>query len=424
MTSKIIDQLVVLLLYCAFILLYIHVIIGNYEFGGFYFESSDSDYIVIPLLILFTYFLPENKNNLIYVYWVLSIYFMLLPAAVLTVCGGKSLMHFLVIFFGTGMVPIFYHTFKRRGSNIDIRARILNLHLLTIFLYGVLLWSAYVANFSFNLNFSKVYDYRFDFNASIGFPLNYILPFAAGPLASFLAVYYFGLKKKTNLLLVLIASLLLYGFTSHKSFMFGPVFSIIIYIFMASGYDLTKLLGILLLTLSSLALFLSDELGVIFGSIFANRLIFIPAGITYEYIREFSELGYIYWAESKVGLGLFISPLAINSVNHIAEIMTGNDKISANVGWLANGFMNLGFVGVFGYSMIIGFIISRVDAWSKCFGVGILAASFGQPLLSLITSIDLFTWLLTGGIMPFMLVLWIFIRKPKINNEIITAENH
>lgn len=421
MTSKILDQIIVLITYCLFVLIYSYIVVVDYRFGGFNFERSEFDYVVILLLVIFTYYLPINKKNIIYLYHVISIYFILLPAAVLTLYGGENIIHFFIIFFGTSMVPIFYHLFKIHQSNTHIRSREINLYFFIIFMYGVLLWSAYVSGFNFNLDFSKVYEYRFDFNESITFPLNYILPFAGGPLASFLAVYYFGQKKKVNLLLILSASVFLYGFTSHKSFMFGPIFSIIIYIFLLSKHDLSKLLGILLIALSLVTLLSDGELAIISGSMFGNRVVFLPVGIAYQYMKEFNDVGYMYWAESKVGFGLFESPLVIDSANYIAKIMTGSDRISANVGWLASGYMNLGIFGVFIYSAIIGFAISRFDVLSKYFGVGILTASFSQPLFSLITSIDLFTWLLTGGILMFILVLQVIIFNNMVKTEISPA---
>ena len=121
----------------------------------------------------------------------------------------------------------------------------------------------------------------------------------------------------------------------------------------------------------------------------------------------FSKIDYLYWAESKIGLGLSESPLHLNSVNYIGEIMTGDPSIGANVGWMANGYMNFGIFGVFIYGILIPFFLVLIDRMSSNFKNGILLATFSAPYFFLITSSDLFTWLLTGGILPMLIILFL-----------------
>lgn len=178
--------------------------------------------------------------------------------------------------------------------------------------------------------------------------------------------------------------------------------------------DLFNLMGGLMVLISFFTLYVSGDYDLILGSTFANRLLFIPSAITYEFLEEFSRIDYMFWAESKFGLGLFNSSLGINSVNYIAEIMTGNDQISANAGWIPNGYMNMGILGVVFYSIILGFVIFIIDGWSKNFESMVLVASFGQSIFNVVASIDLLAWLLTGGLFPMLIVLYLMVNRGEL----------
>lgn len=106
-------------------------------------------------------------------------------------------------------------------------------------------------------------------------------------------------------------------------------------------------------------------------------------------------------------MGLSSSPISINSVHYIAQIMTGDCKIGANVGWIANGYMNLGITGIVIYSAMLGVLFSLIDQFSYRLGDTILIAAFSAPILNIVSSNDLLIALLTGGVLPFMIILWI-----------------
>lgn len=398
-------------------LIYESVVAAKFSFGGFYIDDAQDNLAIIICLILYIVLMPRNKNSLIYLYSVVSFYFLLLPSGILYLIGGRELKFFLLMLVGVLLVNLFWTIFCRfkvlRLDGFVVKANI-NLVYVNFFVAIVLISVALTSGWVFNLNFSEVYDYRFGFNEAIKFPLNYILPFTAGPLLSFAAVYGLAKKKYFEFLYVLLAALLLYGFSSHKSFIFGPLLSVFLYVGLRRRIDLFNLMGGLMVLISFFTLYVSGDYDLILGSTFANRLLFIPSAITYEFLEEFSRIDYMFWAESKFGLGLFNSSLGINSVNYIAEIMTGNDQISANAGWIPNGYMNMGILGVVFYSIILGFVIFIIDGWSKNFESMVLVASFGQSIFNVVASIDLLAWLLTGGLFPMLIVLYLMVNRGEL----------
>ncbi len=273
--------------------------------------------------------------------------------------------------------------------------------------------------FRFNLLFENVYDYRFDFNDSLSFPLNYLLPLAGGPVMSYLAVINYARRHWLWLMVVLSFSVMFYAFSTHKVFLFTPLLAIFIYILVARKTNLFWALAVAFAAGGFLALYASGSLSELVGSAFANRILFIPTQIHYAFFSEFEKVGYLLWAESRITFGLVKSPLAINSVNHIAELMTGNDSIGANVGWIANGYMNMGIWGIMLYALMISILLLVIDTLALNFDKVLLLAAFSVSVFMLITSSDLLTLLLTGGVLPMLAFLIFIINISKKTDKIL-----
>lgn len=235
---------------------------------------------------------------------------------------------------------------------------------------------------------------------------------------SYLAVITYARRHWLCLIVVLSFSVMFYAFSTHKAFLFTPLLAIYIYIIIAKKTNLFRALAMAFATGGFLALYAGGSLGDLLGSAFANRILFIPTQIHYAFFSEFEKIGYLLWAESRITLGLLKSPLAINSVNHIAGIMTGNDTIGANVGWIANGYMNMGVWGILLYGLLVSILLLTIDRLARNFDRLLLLAAFSVSIFMLITSSDLLTLLLTGGVLPMLvfLILIINISKKSINS--------
>ena len=112
----------------------------------------------------------------------------------------------------------------------------------------------------------------------------------------------------------------------------------------------------------------------------------------------------------------------MNSVNYIAEIMTGDSRIGANVGWIANGYMNFGLIGILVYAAILGLLFALLERWSRNFGGPLLMAAFSVPIFSIVTSNDLLVAMLTGGVLPMLVLLWFLLNTPRFLPRYKNAE--
>lgn len=417
LTSKTFQVLIGLTIYFLLCDLYREIVVPVYSFGGFDLARESCHALVVPVLFLLLAVMPANVRNINDLFLLISFYFLLLPAAVLCALQGSDFIVFTLMSFAVFIVAGFWRLFAYiapRHEIAKLAQGALIFWLPFTIVVAVLAMLALHVNFEFRYSFAEVYDHRFDFNESLRFPLNYLLPFAAGPLVSFLAALSASRCELGKVLLIVCCGALFYGFSTHKAFLFFPFFSLFIYFSIRSRIGLFYVLALVFFSASIAALNASEEWRDIFGSVFANRLVFIPAQIHFVFFEEFSKVGFLYWAESKVSLGLAVSPIPINSVNYIAEIMTGDSSIGANVGWIANGYMNLGLIGIVAYAAIIGFGFAMIGRWSLRFSGPVLVAALSVPILNIVTSNDLLVAMLTGGVLPMLLLLWFLISRPRI----------
>jgi len=372
------------------------------------------------MLLLFIAAVPTTARNLSSLFVLISFYFLLLPAAVLSSMQGSSVFVFtcllLAVLSAVGFSHLFRRMFFSRMRNLESKRTEVQISFWGPFslLAAILAMLALHVDFVFRYSFAEVYDYRFDFNESLRFPLNYLLPFGAGPLAGFLAALALSRRDYVKLALVLLCGVLFYGFSTHKANLFFPLLTIIVYFAVQSRIGLFYILALVFLSASWASLVMGEPWSDLFGAIFANRLVFIPAQIHYVFFDEFSRVGFLYWAESKLSFGLSESPIPINSVNYIAEIMTGDERIGANVGWIANGYMNFGLIGVFFYSVLLGFVLAMTLRLSRRLGSAITVSTFSVPILNIVTSSDLLVAMLTGGVLPMLVLIWFLSNQKRL----------
>lgn len=271
------------------------------------------------------------------------------------------------------------------------------LFVLSIFAFG----GAQYLNFDFTL----VYDFRDDAARNLPDIYGYLSPIFAKVIIPFAIVFALINKKWWLILLLTICSIMIFGLTTHKAPIFFPIIVLAVY-WMAGKKNIAETLVsalIIFLVISELDFWLAEKTGdLIFGwvgNFYTERSILIPSLLNYFYFDFFSEHAGYYWSQSKVSLGLLDRPYPMNPEKLIGQIyITATDNASPNVGWIGSGFANAQYVGVFIYSILIGFYFSFLDAYSRKHGSRIVIALFTVPTVMMITSSDLTVMILTEGL--------------------------
>lgn len=404
------------LLYGATCLLYRDIVAPVYFFGGFVYNPAESTVIPHTLLALSAFLLDIRPKRMADVFVFVSYIFLLVPATALSVLQNSDTDFLIAMYFFVFLVKFFskaarYYLKRSHEPSCRLGFRV-KFPIIYVFTIAVLTYLAVHVGGNFNLSFLSVYDYRLDFNESLDFPLNYLLPIAAGACVGFITAVSIDQRNWTIGASVILMGVLFFGFSSHKAFLFYPMFAF-------SGYFLVKWEkgGILLISgIIAIAIVTLLSTGVtadILSSSFANRLMFIPAQIHYVFFEEFSLIGPQFWAESKFGLGLAKSSLPVPAVFYIGEKMTGLVDVGANTGWIANGYMNGGYFGIGFYALVLSVIIVFVDYLGDLYGQAFVTASFIIPVFGIINSIDLLAGLLTGGLMAVIVIFQALVQPVK-----------
>jgi hypothetical protein len=402
-------------------------IVEKFNFGGFVGGEPTNVILGYSILFFSIIFSALIKSKVFKFYAAINIIFLLQPSMILMVYGKQNVGAYLIIvgsLFMVGLTCQLFSTLRVKVKDgidiINYEKTILNVPMALIIL--VLFVVALKVNFEIRLDFSKVYDYRFDLNDHLSFPYNYIIPFAAGPLLGFASVAAIVFKAYYKAVFIIFFGFLFYGFTTHKSYLFIPLFSILVFYSTKSKIGLMNLMQIFIIFISATAALGNNEIIDTVTSMVANRVVFLPSLITFAYIEEFSRLDYMFWSESKISFGLISSTLSDYSVNHIGRIMTGDPNNVANVGWVANGFMNLGFLGVVIYSIIVAALLRIIEFWDTKFDRNLILPAFSISIMNIVLSVDIIVSMLSTGLL-FMLIYTQFISK-YISKKLITNNKY
>ena len=143
------------------------------------------------------------------------------------------------------------------------------------------------------------------------------------------------------------------------------------------------------------------------SSLFLRRVFFVVSNNTFDYFIYFSDNPKVYWSNSFITFGLLDYPYTSSPADMIGELRGSDSHV--NNGFFSTGYMHAGILGLFVYSVIVGFIFNIIDGISKngvpfWFTICLTIVS----IRALILSSDLLTALVTHGIIISIIVLFLF----------------
>ena len=264
----------------------------------------------------------------------------------------------------------------------------------------------------FNLNLERVYEFRRVAAAELPTIFGYLYSNVTNvliPTSLVMAVIY-----RSNFLIacIVLASVVLFGMTHHKSVFFTP-FIVLILFFIFNRVDSAAQLGWIFVSLPAIALieiFFIDQVAQIdipgfFSSYAIRRSLLVPPMLDKIFVEFFTENPKYYWSSSRFSFGLIQSPSDVSASFLIGREFFGDNDMSANTGMVGSGFSNSGVLGVALYAAITGILISILDGQGRRLGHSFVA-SIAVMLISYIsTSTDLTTALLTHGLFMLLIVL-------------------
>jgi hypothetical protein len=385
-----------------------------------YEDKLSMEKAAASLIVLMATCLFLNKNNYPLNFFIhLIIGLVLVPT--LVIFSGSDLPY---LFVGTTISGIFTIVLSQRLIKIKPISFIsfgnlqylLNILIMLSILFIALVFSMGGSSY-FNLDISRVYEFRDDAEKNLPGIFSYVMPVVTKVVIPFAIVIAFSNKNWFKVSILFTCAILLFGLTAHKSIIIYPFVALFFLKISKTGNQIKFfIVSLLLIGVISLLEFISlsnSDVGYWFSSLIFRRALLTPALLNWYYIEWFEANDLYHWADSRLTLGVISSPSHMSSPFLIGYQYYGLDDMSANTGWIGSGFANASFIGVIIYSLLIGLLMSFLNTYSKNLGAHIVISFFSIIFLTIILSADFITSLLTHGLL-FAVILLITIGGVRV----------
>lgn len=259
-----------------------------------------------------------------------------------------------------------------------------------------------------NFNLLRVYDFRRTVSELI-FPgkIAYLMTWFGKVMNPLFIAIALMKKNKTMFLFTIGIQILFFGITAHKAILFYPILIVFASILGEKKYFGQMipigLAGVIIF--STLHYYITDSL--IMPSLFIRRVLYVTALNHYRYYDTFKQLGFLYLSNRAWFPQIIRYPYDLPVPQMISMIYNGHPNTWVNTGFLATGYINFGLSGMIVYSAIVGVIFRFIDYIAKySLPMWLCIAIMVVPINSLLSG-DLFTCLLTHGILIAMIMLWL-----------------
>lgn len=393
--------------YFALANIYVDYVQGMWAFLGFKLEIDNSKFILSAIGIIVISVITPRKMDQPSDYIVLIfLVCIVIPTMVLFQYGGIS--NKLYILTALTAIAISIHrnkTINIMGSGY-VRADMIIFYLFAFSLIATSYIFTKVGFTHFSLDFLQVYDRRDFVNETlIGGLDGYISQYAAQ--ANLIAVVVSIVLRRYKWLAVnFIISALLFGFLGHKAQITWPfIMYIINHTFYRYGpkHIIIALTAITIFT-SYVYIYTDDPL--IFIAMTFRRMMFIPPMLNQAYLDYANVAGFVYWSDSKIGLGLIEYKDTISIANAVGYYISGYTEMHANTGIIGSGYLQAGAIGVIAYSIVIRLVIAIADGVAKQRDLLPLSTMIILPfIVTPLISSDLPAAFLSGGLGMSLIVL-------------------
>ncbi|MEP3225142.1 MAG: hypothetical protein ABJO01_04145 [Parasphingorhabdus sp.] len=268
---------------------------------------------------------------------------------------------------------------------------------------------------TFNLNLLEVYNFRAEAASNIPSIFGYIISPTGKillPMGFVLSAYF---KNRTMAIVFAVLTITYFGLSQHKSILFGPIAVYFIYLATLKFGKINSIIFFFLavsfvLVANHLYYFSSSANGGLsfINSIVLRRTFFIPPLLDSLYLEFFANTSKYYWSSSSITFGLIENPYHVNAPKLIGQEYFQNPDVSANAGIVASGYSNAGIVGVLIYSAVFGLILSMLNSHGRHIGHEFVFSVSLTVCVSIMTSTDIVTSILTHGMMLLLILLMFF----------------
>ncbi|HAV5936159.1 TPA: hypothetical protein JI248_15930 [Acinetobacter baumannii] len=421
MLVKILENRLVFLIFAILFKLildysYYTYVVEVFSYDGFELNFDIKRYTFIFLLLgCLTLFIPKLLNKISDYFFNIFLFIVIYPLGTLTSLNyNLSIEPFAVNFLSyLFMLLLINLNFSNRMVKFPYikNGRKIYIFISVIMILYLIVWyfiTGAVSNF--NLDLSKVYDFR-DINSeltNIGVTA-YLNSWVYQVFSIALMAYFLLRKKYLSFCLLVGIQVFFFGIAAHKSILFSPLMVLGIYFYLSKTKALSTVPMMLFLLIGfGLILYYFDNHSLL-ASVLIRRIFFVPASLNFSYFDFFSINSFNYWSDSI--LSVFQERKYFNSVPQEIGYFLGNNA-RANNGLVSSGYAQAGYLGVFIYSFILVFVLKILDQLpEKNVPLWFYLVLVITPIRNILLSSDLFIVFLTHGFIVAIIMLILFREK-------------
>jgi hypothetical protein len=390
---------------------YYAYIVPEYGYTGFKWSINYLKLIEsIVFILVFSFILPKRFFRPSDIFLHLQFLFPILPMLVLYSAADYSRYFMYVTMLSFFIINYISSKIRLTPLRISKLSASAFQKIIIIIAWSLILSIIYIQGFRYlNFNFNLVYTLREDVASNLPSIYAYLSPLVSKVVLPFSLLLAVINKNFFLAFLSVLGSIMMFGLTAHKGPVFYPVVVLSIYFILKYRRPIRLLLiGYLALVFISLFDFIIGYANGWVASLMLRRTFLTPADINNNYYKMFSELSPIYWAESRITMGLVEYPYSLPSSMMVGREMYGFETLNANTGWIGSGFLNAGFAGMLIYAVIIGILFSLLNAYANFSDKRIVVAIMIGPTLTVMMSSDLPTAFLNHGVLLGVILLSFF----------------
>ena len=273
---------------------------------------------------------------------------------------------------------------------------------ITFYVVASLIW---LNGFELTFSLEKIYDARENLNRNAPF-MNYFLNWTGIVILPFFLVL--GIvRKKPNIIAMSVGlEILLFGLAGYKLYLMAPLAVAGAYYFFGLRAKFLCAIAVMtLIVLASYLIYFFNNDAILAPHVLVQRLLFTPARNHFLYYGFFSQPdnSFIMMSNSVLGF-VFSYPYETRVPNLIALYHKGEEG-GMNAGFLANAYANFGFLGMFGFSILMVLYLKFVDGVTNNMPTKIPAALMAILAFVLVNT-ALPSALLTQGFLVAAILFW------------------
>ncbi len=397
----------------------------------YYMVPAFSDHNLTPMIIdfnftryIFSYFFvflaglfcPFDKKNFSGIAFLFFLIFSLIPTT--TMVGYNQALSLYAVVLVLVALLTTYLTATMSFSNIKLpiveNGQKVVWTISILFIGSFIVWSVAsgaIATISFNLD--DIYLFRQQTHDLEGAWIAYTNLWAQKIFNPLLFAIALGRKNILLIALTIAMQFYFFGISHHRVHMFVPILVYAVYILYQKNLSLSQLcvlFSVAILVLLALALRYNwDDI----AAIIIRRAFFVSPAVTFEWIDYFHSRPKIYFSDNLLASLSKTEYTGVNIPHLIGDYMLPGKRLAFNTGLIGSGYAQMGFWGVMFYASVLGFVIKFVNLLVyRGLSIYIVAAVLAFPVRTAWVDSDLFTALLSHGILIGIITMWLLGTSP------------